>query len=174
MCFTTLGALPKHFFGFDIPSRFGQTQLSNLTRDYRWKQPILTDSTKHIIPLPHRASIAAGADHYFVRRAAPLVPYPTACPLPKVDMSPDQQARLLNIYLRPWTLACDEATLHVPHIQALDMPISERQKKSSHRCVGKTSVGAPQPQRSMERLYILASTSCLPMPPAPFPISWLP
>ena len=141
MCFTTLGALPKHFFGFDIPSRSGQTQLSNLTRDYRWKQPILTDSTKHIIPLPHRASIAAGADHYFVRRAAPLVPYPTACPLPKVDMSPDQQARLLNIYLRPWTLACDEATLHVPHIQALDMPISERQKKSSHRCVGKTSVG---------------------------------
>ena len=110
-------------------------------RDYRWKQPILTDSTKHIIPLPHRASTAAGADHYFVRRAAPLVPYPTACPLRKVDMSPDQQARLLNIYLRPWTLACDEATLHVPHIQALDMPISERQKKSSHRCVGKTSVG---------------------------------
>lgn len=31
MCFTTLGALPKHFFGFDIPSRSGQPQLSNLT-----------------------------------------------------------------------------------------------------------------------------------------------
>ena len=31
MCFTTLGALPKNFFGFDIPSRSGQPQLSNLT-----------------------------------------------------------------------------------------------------------------------------------------------
>ena len=56
-------------------------------------------------------------------------------------MSKDQQARLLNIYLRPWTLAGDDATLHVPHIQALDMPITDRQKKPSHRCVGKTSVG---------------------------------
>jgi hypothetical protein len=35
MCFTTLGALPKHFFGFDIPSRSGQPQLSNLTYIYR-------------------------------------------------------------------------------------------------------------------------------------------
>ena len=33
MCFTTLGALPKHFFGFDIPSRSGQPQLSNLTNN---------------------------------------------------------------------------------------------------------------------------------------------
>ena len=31
-CFTTLGALPKHFFGFDVLSRSGQPQLSNLTR----------------------------------------------------------------------------------------------------------------------------------------------
>ena len=40
-------------------------------RDYRWKQHILADSSKHIVPLPSRASTAAGADHYFVRRAAP-------------------------------------------------------------------------------------------------------
>ena len=31
MCLTTLGALPKLFFGFDIPSRSWQPQLSNLT-----------------------------------------------------------------------------------------------------------------------------------------------
>ena len=36
MCFTTLGALPKHFFGFDIPSRFGQPQLSNLTENHQF------------------------------------------------------------------------------------------------------------------------------------------
>ena len=110
-------------------------------RDYRWKQHIPAENPKNIVPLPSRASTAAGADHYFVRRAVPLVPYPTACPLPKADMSKDQQARLLNIYLRPWTLAGDDATVHVPHIKALDMAISDRQKKPAHRCVGKTSVG---------------------------------
>ncbi|CAL1151362.1 unnamed protein product, partial [Cladocopium goreaui] len=110
-------------------------------RDYRWKQHILADNSKHIVPLPSRASTAAGADYYFVRRPVPLIPYPTSCPLPKADMSKDEQARLLNIYLRPWTLAGDDATLHVPHIQALDIPITDRQKKPSHRCVGKTSVG---------------------------------
>ena len=99
-------------------------------RDYRWKQHILADSSSHIVPLPRRASTAAGADYYFIRRAVPLVPYPTSCPLPKADMSKDEQARLLNIYLRPWTLAGDDATLHVPHIQALDMPITDRQKKT--------------------------------------------
>ena len=31
MCLTTLGALPKHFFGVDVLSRPGQPQLSNLT-----------------------------------------------------------------------------------------------------------------------------------------------
>ena len=36
MCFTTLGALPKHFFGFDIPSRSGQPQLSNLTENHQF------------------------------------------------------------------------------------------------------------------------------------------
>ena len=35
MCFTTLGALPKHFFGFDVLSRSGQPQLSNLTICYK-------------------------------------------------------------------------------------------------------------------------------------------
>ena len=139
-------------------------------RDYRWKQHILADNSKHIVPLPSRASTAAGADHYFVRRAAPLVPYPTACPLPKADMSKDQQARLLNIYLRPWTLAGDDATLHVPHIQALDMPISDRQKKPSHRCVGKLQWGVAV--TTVHGTTTFVTTSCLPMPPAPFPISW--
>ena len=109
-------------------------------RDFTWKTP-LGHNSEHIVPLPRRANTAPYADHYFCRRAVPLVPYPTSCPLPKVDMSKDQQARLLNIYLRPWTLAGDDATLHVPHIQALDIPITDRQKKPSHRCVGKTSVG---------------------------------
>ena len=31
MCSTTLGALPKHFFGFDVLPGSGQPQLSNLT-----------------------------------------------------------------------------------------------------------------------------------------------
>ena len=42
MCFTTLGALPKHFFGFDVLSRSGKPQLSNLTDEYPYAQQITT------------------------------------------------------------------------------------------------------------------------------------
>ena len=142
-------------------------------RDYRWKQHILADNSKHIVPLPSRASTAAGADHYFVRRAAPLVPYPTACPLPKADMSKDQQARLLNIYLRPWTLAGDDATLHVPHIQALDMPIIRSPKETIPSLLSeKLQWGVAA--TTVHGTTTFVTTSCLPMPPAPFPISWRP
>ena len=52
MCFTTLGALPKHFFGFDVPSRSGQPQLSNLTHEPM--SPINNNQTVPLInqPLP--------------------------------------------------------------------------------------------------------------------------
>ena len=140
-------------------------------RDYRWKQHILADNSKHIVPLPSRASTAAGADHYFVRRAVPLVPYPTSCPLPKADMNKDQQARLLNIYLRPWTLAGDDATFAC----------------AAHSGIGHAYIRSPKeafPSVLSEKLRwgaavttvhgttTFATTSCRPMPPAPFPISW--
>ena len=98
-------------------------------RDYRWKQHILADSSKHIVPLPSRASTAAGADHYFVRRAAPLVPYPTACPLPKADMSKDQQARLLNIYISArglWRVTTPRCMCHTFRHWTCPYPIAER------------------------------------------------
>ena len=55
----------------------------------------------------------------------------------------EDQARLLNVYLRPWTLDAREASPHVPHIAALDLPFNARtQPKPRHRLVGKQSPAA--------------------------------
>ena len=35
-------------------------------------------------------------------------------------MSADEKARILAVYLRPWTLLATQATLHVPHLKDLD------------------------------------------------------
>ena len=43
-CFTTLGALPKHFFGFDVLSRSGQPQLSNLTNTTTWNESLTNEA----------------------------------------------------------------------------------------------------------------------------------
>ena len=96
---------------------------------------------KELVQLPDRVNTRAVADHYFIRRVAPLVPYPTSTPLPKADMAEADQARILNVYLRPWTLAIEDASLHVPHLKALDKPISDRSMKPTHRYTSKTAVG---------------------------------
>ena len=48
---------------------------------------------------------------------------------------------LTHVYLRPWTLAIEDATLHVPHLAALDKPISDRCSKPTHRCTTNTKAG---------------------------------
>ena len=104
-------------------------------RDFVWKKT-LPDIGRDVVRLPHRVGTEAVADHYLCRRIAPLVPYPTAAPLPKADMSKAEQARILNVYLRPWTLASEDSTAHVPHIAALDNPISDIQQTTQlgRRC----------------------------------------
>ena len=109
-------------------------------RDYVWKTQ-LPQSNQEVVRMPQRLTTKAVADHYLIRRRAPLVPYPTATPLPKADMAKADQCRLLNVYLRPWTLAGDDASPHVPHIAALDQQISDRQQVPVRRCTGKTRIG---------------------------------
>ena len=66
------------------------------------------------------------------------MPFPSLCPLPKSDMPADTQA--LNVYLRPWTLDAADASLHVPRITALDLPISSLQaSKPRRRLLQKTA-----------------------------------
>ena len=41
---------------------------------------------------------------YMRRRARPMVPAPSSCPMPDRERSADRKARLYLLYLRPWTL----------------------------------------------------------------------
>ena len=56
--------------------------------------------------------------------------------MPKAD-----QSRLLNVYLRPWTTAGEDASFHVSHVAALDVPISDMQKRPTTRVGNKTQCG---------------------------------
>lgn len=112
-------------------------------RDFVWKKKIPASAGPHILRLPASFQAAAAAGHYLERHTEPLVPFPTVCPLPKPDMSKDAQARLFNVYLRPWTLDAHDASLHVPHIDALDLPFASRapDRPVTHRVQGKTTPG---------------------------------
>ena len=96
-------------------------------KDYRWREPLPPRMADKIVRLPAKNASQAAAAHYLQRRQEPVVPFPTMCPLPKSDMLPDAQARLFNVYLRPWTLDVEDASTHVPHIDSLDLPISALQ-----------------------------------------------
>ena len=56
-------------------------------------------------------------------------------------MAREAQARLLNVYLRPWTLDLPNSTLHVPHIAALDLPFAVRSARRLTRIHTKSAAG---------------------------------
>ena len=109
-------------------------------RDYRWRDPLPPRLAASALRPPCKSQTQAAAAHYLQRRQEPVVPFPSLCPLPKSDMPADTQARFLNVYLRPWTLDAADASLHVPHITALDLPISSLQaSKPRRRLLQKTA-----------------------------------
>jgi len=59
-----------------------------------------------------------------------VVPCAENTPLPNRKQSKQQRAKMLSVYLRPWTLIDEEAIINKPHIANLDsMEISV----ASHR-----------------------------------------
>ena len=122
-------------------------------RDYIWKHPLPKSRAANLVRLPQCNGCSRVQDYYLERRAEPLIPYPTTCPLPKPDMSKDAQARLLNIYLRPWTLDLKSATPHVPHISALDLEIRSTSRNPGKRLFTKTAPG-PRSHHLAWRAYI--------------------
>ncbi|CAK9045091.1 unnamed protein product, partial [Durusdinium trenchii] len=80
-------------------------------RGYCWKEKLPTSQAETILRLPEQPFLAAAAEYYLERHSEALVPYPTVCPLPRPDMSKEDQARLLNVYLRPWTLDANAVSL---------------------------------------------------------------
>ena len=72
-CFTTLGALPKHFFGFDVLSRSGQPQLSNLTGVYESRVEINPFYVREICPFQSLATPNRPSVHLLLRLGELLV-----------------------------------------------------------------------------------------------------
>ena len=122
-------------------------------RDYIWKHPLPNSRAANLVRLPQCNGCSRVQEYYLERRTEPLIPYPTTCPLPKPDMSKDAQARLLNVYLRPWTLDLKSATPHVPHISALDLEIRSNSLNPSKRLFTKTAPG-PRSHHLAWRAYI--------------------
>ena len=122
-------------------------------RDYIWKHPLPNSRAANLVRLPQCNGCSQVQEYYLERRTEPLIPYPTSCPLPKPDMSRDAQARLLNVYLRPWTLDLKSATPHVPHISALDLEIRSNSLNPSKRLFTKTAPG-PRSHHLAWRAYI--------------------
>ena len=122
-------------------------------RDYIWKHPLPNSRAANLVRLPQCHGCSRVQDYYLERRTEPLIPYPTTCPLPKPDMSKDAQARLLNVYLRPWTLDLKSATPHVPHISALDLEIRSNSLNPSTRLRTQTAPG-PRSHHLAWRAYI--------------------
>ena len=60
-----------------------------------------------------------------VRLGCPQVPQPSHTPLPRKSMSCEDKARIFSVYLRPWTLLRNHATPHVPHLQDLDVVLTD-------------------------------------------------
>ena len=110
-------------------------------RDFVWKDPLPAVLRDTVLRLPETPQCRAAQDHYLERRREPCVPYPTVCPLPKSDMARESQAKLLNVYLRPWTLDLQNSTLHVPRIAALDLPFAVRSARRPTRIHTKSAAG---------------------------------
>ena len=58
---------------------------------------------------------------YMRKRKARMVPAPSNAPMPDKQNNKEAKARVLAVYLRPWTLDAAQATAEVPHIVNLDI-----------------------------------------------------
>ena len=50
-----------------------------------------------------------------------MVPAPTNCPMPDKQGGREGKCRLLSLYARPWVLDRRFASVHVPHLNDLDI-----------------------------------------------------
>lgn len=60
-----------------------------------------------------------------VRNKQPMVPQPTATPLPTNHLAEEDRSRIFNVYLRPWVLSRQFASPHVPHLADIDVAVTQ-------------------------------------------------
>ena len=53
-------------------------------------------------------------------QARPFVPQPSGAPMPDKRHTPEERARILSLYLRPWVLPRCDVSTHVPHLTELN------------------------------------------------------
>ena len=69
---------------------------------------------ENYVPFPTVAATEFLRHRFIMRRnERPSVPRPSRTPLPHKSMSAEESCRILNVYLRPWTLVADHSTAHV-------------------------------------------------------------
>ena len=98
-----------------------------------------------------------------VARMRPVVPCPEHTPFPDRKRTKSNRAKLLNIYLRPWTLVKSDATVAVPFLRDLDLTPEQWQllhndsdfsrPQVKHRLSKKTTI--PDPPSSTTTSYPL-------------------
>ena len=62
-------------------------------RDFVWNKNLSAAAAADIVRFPPTIYGTVAEDHYMQRRPEPHIPFPTACPLPKQDMSKEARAR---------------------------------------------------------------------------------
>ena len=88
---------------------------------------------------------------FWERRPRPHVPVWSFSKIPRSNIAPEENARLLSVYMRPWTLNSDNATEHTPlllnlckvsqDVVAKPIPIVASDPKPLRRIRGKQNVG---------------------------------
>ena len=90
---------------------------------YRVCAEALAGNNNYIV-YPETEALATVRHCWIMERVRrPLVPEPTATPMPDREPHEEDRARLFSVYLRPWVLAREDATVSVPHITDLDRPL---------------------------------------------------
>ena len=87
----------------------------------------LTNHPDYIV-FPDIPVLRAAFRHTWVlrRNFRPFVPQPDGAPMPDRAKTVEERSRLFSIYLRPWVLAQDHASRHVPHISELDVFVPQK------------------------------------------------
>ena len=80
------------------------------------------------------------------QRQRPCVPCPERTPLPGKKDTKAMKAKLFSIYLRPWTLVHREATVDVPFLTDLDLPLEDWQQQARGVQENGAALKSPAPE----------------------------
>ena len=98
------------------------------------------------------------------KRDRPYVPVWSYAKIPRVTTAPEENARLLCIYMRPWTLSCTDATAQTPLLSRLgvvalpvnELPAETNQAEKGDQAKSGSAQDTVGPSAHEERAYTKA------------------